>query len=152
MQNKITPFAANFIGFFLSGFFMVIISSTLPLLKEKFGMTDIEASSLFSILPVGVLIGSITFGPIADRYGYCWVLSTASLFLGDWVLRDYPYIHHEPIAPLHFAFRHGWRCNKRCHKRLGCRVVFSRCRVGLRVPGYAGRGRRALQKCFRHSV
>ncbi len=82
MSNKKTAFAANFIGIFLFGISMVIIGATLPLLKEKFGMTDIEAGSLFSILPVGVLIGSVTFGPIADRHGYRWVLFTASLFLG----------------------------------------------------------------------
>lgn len=82
MKNKNIAFAANFIGIFLFGISMVIIGSTLPMLKEKFGMTDIEAGSLFSILPVGILIGSITFGPIADKHGYRWVLSIASLFLG----------------------------------------------------------------------
>lgn len=82
MRNKNTAFAANFIGIFLFGISMVIIGSTLPILKEKFGMTDIEAGSLFSILPVGILIGSVTFGPIADKFGYRWVLSVASLFLG----------------------------------------------------------------------
>ncbi len=82
MSNKKTAFAANFIGIFLFGISMVIIGATLPLLKEKLGMTDIEAGSLFSILPVGVLIGSVAFGPIADRHGYRWVLFTASLFLG----------------------------------------------------------------------
>lgn len=82
MNNKKTAFVANFVGIFLFGMSMVIIGSSLPLLKEKFGMTDIEAGSLFSILPVGILIGSITFGPIADKQGYRWVLSVASLFLG----------------------------------------------------------------------
>lgn len=82
MKNKNTAFVANFIGIFLFGISMVIIGSTLPMLKEKFGMTDIQAGSLFSILPVGILIGSVTFGPIADKYGYRWVLSTVSLFLG----------------------------------------------------------------------
>ncbi|MDD3789044.1 MAG: MFS transporter [Petrimonas sp.] len=82
MRNKNTAFAANFIGIFLFGISMVIIGSTLPILKEKFGMTDIEAGSLFSILPVGILIGSVTFGPIADKFGYRWLLSVASLFLG----------------------------------------------------------------------
>jgi len=82
MRQKNSAFAANFIGIFLFGISMVIIGSTLPLLKEKFGMTDIQAGSLFSILPVGILIGSITFGPIADKWGYRWVLSTAGLFLG----------------------------------------------------------------------
>ncbi len=82
MKHKNTAFTANFIGIFLFGISMVIIGSTLPMLKEKFGMTDIEAGSLFSILPIGILIGSVTFGPIADKYGYRWVLSVASLFLG----------------------------------------------------------------------
>ena len=82
MRQKYIAFAANFIGIFLFGLSMVIIGSTLPLLKEKFGMTDIEAGSLFSILPVGILVSSVTFGPIADKWGYRWVLSIASLFLG----------------------------------------------------------------------
>ncbi|MBK7480990.1 MAG: MFS transporter [Bacteroidales bacterium] len=82
MRQKYIAFAANFIGIFLFGISMVIIGSTLPLLKEKFGMTDIEAGSLFSILPVGILVSSVTFGPIADKWGYRWVLSIASLFLG----------------------------------------------------------------------
>lgn len=60
---------------------MVMIGSALPMLKEKFGMSEIEAGGLFSILPIGLLIGSVTFGPIADKYGYRWVLSLAALFL-----------------------------------------------------------------------
>lgn len=60
---------------------MVMIGSVLPLLKLKFGLSDIVAGGLFSILPLGLLFGSISFGPISDKYGYRWVLSTACLFL-----------------------------------------------------------------------
>ena len=60
---------------------MVMIGSVLPLLKMRLGLTDIVAGGLFSILPLGLLIGSIYFGPVSDKYGYRWVLVTASLFL-----------------------------------------------------------------------
>ncbi len=60
---------------------MVMIGSVLPLLKLRLGLSDIVAGGLFSILPFGLLIGSISFGPISDKYGYRWVLSTACLLL-----------------------------------------------------------------------
>lgn len=81
MRNKKIAFISVFAGIFLFGISMVILGSTLPLLKERFGMGDLEAGALFSILPIGLLVGSVTFGPIADKYGYRWVLSTASLLL-----------------------------------------------------------------------
>lgn len=82
MNNKTIAFIANFTGIFLFGISMVIIGSILPVLKSKFGMTEIEAGKLFSILPIGLLAGSISFGPIVDKFGYRWVLALASAFLG----------------------------------------------------------------------
>lgn len=81
MKNKTIAFVANFTGIFLFGISMVIIGSILPLLKVRFAMTDIEAGGLFTILPIGLLIGSVFFGPIVDKFGYRGVLSVASLFL-----------------------------------------------------------------------
>ncbi len=81
MKNKTIAFVANFTGIFLFGISMVIIGSMLPILKSRFVMTDIEAGGLFSVLPIGLMIGSIAFGPIVDRFGYRAVLSIASLFL-----------------------------------------------------------------------
>ena len=60
---------------------MVMIGSVLPLLKLRLGISDIIVGGLFSILPLGLLIGSIYFGPVSDKYGYRWVLATASLCL-----------------------------------------------------------------------
>ncbi len=81
MKSKTIAFISVFAGILLFGVSMVIIGSVLPLLKVRLGLNDIAAGGLFSILPFGLLIGSIFFGPIGDRYGYKWVLSTATLFL-----------------------------------------------------------------------
>ena len=81
MKNRKIAFISVFTGIFLFGVSMVIIGSTLPVLKDRFGMSDVEAGGLFSILPLGLLVGSVTFGPVADKYGYRWVLAVASLFL-----------------------------------------------------------------------
>ena len=81
MSSRTIAFISVFAGILLFGISMVMIGSVLPLLKLRMGLSDIVAGGLFSILPLGLLIGSISFGPISDKYGYRWILSTASLFL-----------------------------------------------------------------------
>ena len=81
MNSKTIAFISVFAGILLFGVSMVMIGSVLPLLKVRLGLTDIVAGGLFSILPLGLLLGSISFGPISDKNGYRWVLATASLFL-----------------------------------------------------------------------
>ncbi len=81
MKSRTITFISVFVGILLFGVSMVMIGSVLPLLKLRLGLTDIVAGGLFSILPFGLLVGSVYFGPISDKYGYRWVLATASLFL-----------------------------------------------------------------------
>ena len=81
MKSRTITFISVFVGILLFGVSMVMIGSVLPLLKLRLGISDIVVGGLFSILPFGLLIGSIYFGPISDKYGYRWVLSTASFFL-----------------------------------------------------------------------
>jgi len=81
MKSRRIAFTSIFTGIFLFGVSMVVLGSILPVLKGKFSLSDIEAGGLFSILPFGILVGSVTFGPITDKYGYRWVLTIASLFL-----------------------------------------------------------------------
>lgn len=81
MKSRTITFISVFAGILLFGVSMVLIGSVLPLLKLRLGLSDIVAGGLFSILPLGLLIGSISFGPITDKYGYRWVLSIACLFL-----------------------------------------------------------------------
>jgi fucose permease len=41
----------------------------------------VEAGSLFSVLPIGIIIGSLLFGPVCDRYGYGTLLATSALLM-----------------------------------------------------------------------
>ncbi|MBK8953830.1 MAG: MFS transporter [Chitinophagaceae bacterium] len=70
MYNKNRVFAAACIGLFLFGMTLITLGSILPELKSKFETEGLSASMLAAILPVGILLGSLVFGPVVDRYGY----------------------------------------------------------------------------------
>jgi MFS transporter, FHS family, glucose/mannose:H+ symporter len=63
-------FAAACIGLFLFGMTLITLGSILPALEVKFLEKGANAGILTSILPIGILTGSLLFGPIVDRYGY----------------------------------------------------------------------------------
>ena len=70
MYKRTRVFAAACIGLFLFGMILITLGSILPLLKTKFEADGLNAGILASILPIGILTGSLIFGPIVDRYGY----------------------------------------------------------------------------------
>ena len=76
-RNKV--FAAACIGLFLFGMILVTLGSILPSLKTKFVTEGVNAGILTSILPIGILTGSLVFGPIVDRYGYKLLLIVSVL-------------------------------------------------------------------------
>ena len=61
-------------GMLLFGIELITLGSVASDLKLKFQLDDIASGTLFSILPLGILIGSVVFGPIADKFGYKWLL------------------------------------------------------------------------------
>lgn len=61
------------------GITIVTLGSVAPALKEKFSLDNYAAGTLFSILPIGLIIGSLIVGPVCDRYGYKWMMSIAAL-------------------------------------------------------------------------
>jgi FHS family glucose/mannose:H+ symporter-like MFS transporter len=81
MYNRIQVFIAACIGLLLFGIMLITQGSILPSLKEKFGMNDIISGKLVSILPIGIIAGSLIFGPIADRYGYKMMFIITTLLM-----------------------------------------------------------------------
>jgi fucose permease len=63
----------------LFGVTLITLGAVLPDLKEKFGLADQTAGTLFAILPFGILAGSVIFGYCCDHYGYKWVLIPSCL-------------------------------------------------------------------------
>ena len=84
MYNKRLIFWAACIGILFFGMAITTLGSVVPGLKEKFQLDEISSGTLFSILPFGLLAGSLLFGPFCDRYGYKILLALAciSMFLG----------------------------------------------------------------------
>jgi FHS family glucose/mannose:H+ symporter-like MFS transporter len=74
-------FAAACAGMFLFGVTMVSLGSILPDIIIKYNLSEIAAGTLTSLLPAGILAGSVLFGPITDRYGYKYLLIICTIFI-----------------------------------------------------------------------
>lgn len=79
MYNRTRVFIAACAGLFLFGMTLITLGSILPELQVKFEQEGIKAGILTSILPIGILAGSLVFGPIVDRYGYKLLLIASVL-------------------------------------------------------------------------
>lgn len=77
-QKRLAFLAACF-GMLIFGITIVTLGSVAPALKEKFTLDNYAAGTLFSILPIGLVIGSLIVGPICDRYGYRWMMALAAI-------------------------------------------------------------------------
>lgn len=84
MNKNLSAFIAACAGMFLFGVTLITLGSIATDLRSKFQLNGMEAGTLFSILPFGILAGSLIFGPICDRYGYKLLLMFACLgmFIG----------------------------------------------------------------------
>ena len=78
--NKTTVFIASCIAMTFFGVSMITLGSILPQISETFGLNQSAASELVVFLPIGILVGSLLFGPIVDRWGYKYMLIVSSLF------------------------------------------------------------------------
>ncbi|PKP06457.1 MAG: MFS transporter [Bacteroidetes bacterium HGW-Bacteroidetes-5] len=82
MEKEIKkPFvlAAGFTGMIFFGVAFVIMGAVLPSLIKKFALDTSAASTLAGLLPLGVLLGSLLFGPVIDRFGYKWLIISSSI-------------------------------------------------------------------------
>ena len=79
--SKRSIFVAGCMGMLLFGIVIATLGSVLPSVMEKFSMDKADAGSLFVMMNLGMLTGSILFGPLVDRYGYKWVLAISAMIV-----------------------------------------------------------------------
>lgn len=65
----------------LFGITLITLGSVVNDLKIKLELDEVAAGTLFSLLPLGVLTGSLLFGPFADKYGYKILMVLSCLFM-----------------------------------------------------------------------
>jgi len=79
--NKHLVFVAASLGMLLFGIVLISLGSILPHLRDRFELSDLSTGSLLTLLPFGILLGSLIFGPVVDRYGYKILLLSSGLMI-----------------------------------------------------------------------
>ncbi len=74
-------FAAACVGTLLFGIVLTTLGSVLPSIITRLGLDRIEAGSLLSLVSLGILGGSLVFGPVVDRRGYKGMLAAAAVLI-----------------------------------------------------------------------
>lgn len=82
MYRNNLVFAAACLGMLLFGIVFLSLGSVNNMLTERFQLDDNAIGTLTALLPLGILVGSLIFGPVVDRFGYRWPLIVASLAVG----------------------------------------------------------------------
>lgn len=68
--HKRLVFIAACIGMCFFGVSMITLGAALPSLIAKLDLSGLQTTSLVTFLPLGMLAGSLIFGPIVDRFGH----------------------------------------------------------------------------------
>jgi fucose permease len=74
--------ASIFAGAFAFGIVMSSLGSLLPALFAEIGFEKADAGGLFLVMNFGMLVSSLLFGPICDRFGFRALLAVSSLMVG----------------------------------------------------------------------
>ncbi len=81
MYKRGFVFAAACLGMLLFGIVMISLGTINTFLTSKFHLDQLTVGSLAALLPIGILLGSLLFGPIVDRYSYKNLLIVCSLLI-----------------------------------------------------------------------
>ncbi len=74
-------FAAACMGMLLFGVVFLSLGSVNNMLADRFHLDNNSIGTLTALLPMGILAGSLVFGPIVDRFGYKWMLIVCALLV-----------------------------------------------------------------------
>ena len=74
-------FTAASLGMLLFGIVLISLGSILPHLRDLFKLSDLSTGTLLSLMPFGLLLGSLFFGPVVDRFGYKVLLISCTLIV-----------------------------------------------------------------------
>ena len=81
MKSYRSLFIAACIGMLLFGIVMISLGTINTFLALKLALDEMTIASLAALLPLGILIGSLIFGPVVDRFGYKIILTICSLLI-----------------------------------------------------------------------
>ena len=79
MFNRKLVFAAACLGMLLFGIVFLSLGSVVNLLQARFNLDNNHIGTLTALLPLGMLAGSLIFGPVVDRFGYKTLLISCSV-------------------------------------------------------------------------
>ena len=77
VSSRRALFACACLGLLTFGIVFTTLGSVLPSIIERFGIDKAQAGGLFVLMTLGILAGSLVFGPLVDRYGYKGILLSA---------------------------------------------------------------------------
>lgn len=79
--NSRSVFAGACLGMLLFGIVFISLGTVLTFIATKFHLSELEAGTLTTLLPGGILAGSLIFGPLVDRFGYKYILIISAFII-----------------------------------------------------------------------
>jgi fucose permease len=73
--------SSAFAGMFVFGIVMAVLGAILPSLFEKIGFSEGAAGNLFLSMNFAMLVMTLAFGPLVDRFGFKALLAISSLLV-----------------------------------------------------------------------
>ena len=74
-------FVCACLGMLAFGIVLSTLGAVLPSIIERFGLDKAHAGQLLLIMTFGIIVASLVFGPMVDRYGYKGILLVATALI-----------------------------------------------------------------------
>lgn len=81
MYKRKMVLSAAYLAMLVFGIVMAVLGAVLPSVIEKYEINMVNAGSLFLLMSFGMLVGSLVFGPVVDRYGYKGLLAICAFLV-----------------------------------------------------------------------